>query len=56
MVSVKQIGLAAGILSMRGLGHAESNITSDTHFYGQSEAVYPARMSMEYSHQRDYLE
>jgi hypothetical protein len=44
MVSAKQLGLAVAILSVCGLGHAEENITSDTYFYGQSEAVYPSRM------------
>lgn len=43
MVSTKQLALAAAMLSVCGLGHAESNITSDTYFYGQSEAVYPSR-------------
>ncbi|KAJ5606519.1 hypothetical protein N7510_009300 [Penicillium lagena] len=42
MVSAKQLGLAAAILSLCGLSHAESNITSDTYFYGQSEPVYPS--------------
>ena len=46
MVSTKQLGLAVAILAVCGLGHAEENITSDTYFYGQSEAVYPSRMSM----------
>lgn len=39
----KQLGLALAILSSFGL--AEKNITSDTYFYGQSEPVYPSRMS-----------
>lgn len=43
MVSAMQLGLAAAILSSCGLIHAESNITSDTYFYGQSEPVYPSR-------------
>lgn len=43
MVSAKQLALAAAMLSVCGLTHAESNITSDTYFYGQSEAVYPSR-------------
>ena len=49
MHSVKQVGLAVAALSLSlGLGHAESNITSDTHFYGLSEPVYPSRMSFLY--------
>lgn len=49
MHSVKQVGLAVAALSLSlGLGHAESNITSDTHFYGLSEPVYPSRMSCLY--------
>lgn len=44
MVSAKQVALAAAMLSVCGLSHAESNITSDTFFYGQSEPVYPSRM------------
>lgn len=43
MVSTKQLALAAAMLSVCGLTHAESDITSDTYFYGQSEAVYPSR-------------
>lgn len=43
MISAKQLGLAAAFLSLCGLSHAKSNITSDTHFYGQSEPVYPSR-------------
>ncbi|KAJ5814634.1 hypothetical protein N7474_006411 [Penicillium riverlandense] len=42
MVSAKQLGLAAAILSLCELSNAKSNITSDTHFYGQSEPVYPS--------------
>ncbi|OOQ86351.1 putative beta-glucosidase M [Penicillium brasilianum] len=42
MVSTKQLALAAAMLSVCGLTHAESDITSDTYFYGQSEAVYPS--------------
>ncbi|GLI82014.1 hypothetical protein PoHVEF18_010414 [Penicillium ochrochloron] len=42
MVSAKQLALAAAMLSVCGLSHAESNITSDTYFYGQSEPVYPS--------------
>ncbi|KAJ5712943.1 uncharacterized protein N7483_010124 [Penicillium malachiteum] len=34
--------LALAILSLCGLGHAESNITSDTYFYGDSPPVYPS--------------
>ena len=40
----EKIGLVVAVLSLCGLGHAESNITSDSFFYGQSEAVYPSRM------------
>lgn len=43
MLSQGKIGVALAILSMCGLGHTEENITSDTHFYGQSEPVYPSR-------------
>ncbi|KAJ5157094.1 uncharacterized protein N7482_008194 [Penicillium canariense] len=42
MVSAQQLGVAVAILSVCGLGYAESNITSDIHFYGQSEPVYPS--------------
>lgn len=43
MLSQITVGVALAILSMSSLGHAEQ-ITSDTHFYGQSEPVYPSRM------------
>lgn len=43
MWSGKHIGIALIISSLYGIGHAEQNIT-DTHFYGQSEPVYPSRM------------
>lgn len=43
MVSAKQLALAAAMLSVCGLSHAESNVPSDTYFYGQSEPVYPSR-------------
>ncbi|KAJ5679118.1 hypothetical protein N7462_007362 [Penicillium macrosclerotiorum] len=42
MLSAKQLGLAVTLLSMGSLSHAESNITSDTYFYGQSDPVYPS--------------
>ncbi|KAJ5586825.1 uncharacterized protein N7459_002590 [Penicillium hispanicum] len=42
MFSATQMGMAVAILSLCGLGHSESNITSDTYFYGQSEPVYPS--------------
>jgi hypothetical protein len=45
MVSAKQLGLAAAILSLCEPSNAKSNITSDTYFYGQSEPVYPSRTS-----------
>ncbi|KAJ5579314.1 hypothetical protein N7450_008181 [Penicillium hetheringtonii] len=41
MWSGKHIGIALIISSLYGIGHAEQNIT-DTHFYGQSEPVYPS--------------
>ncbi|EPS27960.1 putative beta-glucosidase [Penicillium oxalicum 114-2] len=42
MIVTKELALALAMLSMWGLSHAESNITSDTYFYGQSEPVYPS--------------
>ncbi|KAJ5085989.1 hypothetical protein N7532_010760 [Penicillium argentinense] len=42
MLSAKQISLAVAILSLCELGQTKQNITSDTHFYGQSEPVYPS--------------
>ncbi|KAJ5808438.1 hypothetical protein N7474_009707 [Penicillium riverlandense] len=42
MFSTKQIGVAVAIVTLCGFSHAEGNITSDTHFYGQSEPVYPS--------------
>lgn len=41
---IEKIGLTLAVLSLCGLGHAESEITSDTYFYGESPAVYPSRM------------
>lgn len=43
MIQLKQIGLAFASFSLSRVSYAESNITSDTHFYGQSEPVYPSR-------------
>ena len=40
---LEKIGLTLAVLSLCGLGHAESEITSDTYFYGDSPAVYPSR-------------
>ncbi|KAJ5929025.1 hypothetical protein N7454_006873 [Penicillium verhagenii] len=39
---LEKLGLTLAVLSLCGLGHAESQITSDTHFYGDSPAVYPS--------------
>ncbi|KAJ5654555.1 hypothetical protein N7490_001558 [Penicillium lividum] len=38
---LEKVGLALAILSLSGIGHG-SEITSDTHFYGDSPAVYPS--------------
>ncbi|KAJ5183378.1 hypothetical protein N7492_000994 [Penicillium capsulatum] len=42
MIEMKQLSLAIAGLIFCGLGHAGSNITSETHFYGLSEPVYPS--------------
>ncbi|KAJ5803480.1 uncharacterized protein N7503_005930 [Penicillium pulvis] len=39
---LEKFGLTLAVLSLYGLGHAESDITSDTYFYGDSPAVYPS--------------
>jgi hypothetical protein len=39
-------GITLAVMSALLAGtYAEQNITSDTYFYGQSESVYPSRMS-----------
>lgn len=38
-----QSALWIGLAAFNQLGQAESIITDDTYFYGQSEPVYPTR-------------
>lgn len=46
---LEKFGLTLAVLSLCGLGHAETDISSDTYFYGESPAVYPSRMSPSFS-------
>ncbi|KAJ5278824.1 hypothetical protein N7478_004196 [Penicillium angulare] len=39
----EKAALALAVFSLCGLAHTEGQITSDTHFYGESPAVYPSR-------------